>query len=158
MRTFEYRDEKSSKFWNIELQGDHFTVTYGKIGTKGSTTLKEYPGDEAKARKEHDKLVAEKTGKGYKETTPAAAPAPAPAAAAPAPAAEPAKKPKAAASKKTKPAAAPAAPVAVAPPPPPPPAPAPAASGPRKFVFQEGTSHKFWHIELQGSTVTTTYG
>jgi uncharacterized protein (TIGR02996 family) len=75
MRTFEYRDDKSSKFWSIELQGRRFTVNFGRIGTTGQTQVKEFP-DEAKARKEHDKLIAEKTGKGYVETTPRSAPVP----------------------------------------------------------------------------------
>ena len=30
-----YMDAKSSKFWNIELNGDSHTVTYGRIGTDG---------------------------------------------------------------------------------------------------------------------------
>jgi uncharacterized protein (TIGR02996 family) len=74
MRTFEFRDGKSSKFWNIELRGDTFTVTFGKIGAKGQTQTKKFA-DAATARKEHDKLVKEKLGKGYVETTPAATPA-----------------------------------------------------------------------------------
>jgi uncharacterized protein (TIGR02996 family) len=72
MRTFQYVDAKSSKFWNIELKGPSFTVCYGKIGSAGQTQVKEFA-DEAKARQEHDKLVAEKLAKGYRETTPAAA-------------------------------------------------------------------------------------
>jgi len=68
MRTFEYDDGKSQKFWNIELSGDSFTVTFGKLGTKGQTQTKTFP-DAAKALKEHDKLVAEKVKKGYRETT-----------------------------------------------------------------------------------------
>ena len=39
---------------------------YGKIGTSGQQTLKEF-GDAAAAQKEYDKLVAEKTKKGYVE-------------------------------------------------------------------------------------------
>src|SRR5436309_1121380 len=89
MRTFEFRDAKSSKFWNIDLKGNSFTVTYGKIGAAGQTQTKEFP-DEARTRKEADKLVAEKVGKGYVETTPKSAPAPAPVAASPAPAPAPA--------------------------------------------------------------------
>jgi predicted DNA-binding WGR domain protein len=68
MRTFTYSDDKSSKFWNIELTGSEFTVTYGKVGTKGQTQTKSFA-DEAKAQKEYDKLVKEKVGKGYVETT-----------------------------------------------------------------------------------------
>src|SRR4051794_40635856 len=76
MRTFTFTDEKSNKFWNIDLKGKSFTVQFGRIGTAGQTQTKDFP-DEARARKEHDKLVAEKLAKGYEETTPAAAPQPA---------------------------------------------------------------------------------
>lgn len=68
MRTFEYRDAKSAKFWNIELKGKSFTVTYGRLGAKGQTQTKDFPTDE-KAKIAHDKLIAEKLGKGYTETT-----------------------------------------------------------------------------------------
>jgi uncharacterized protein (TIGR02996 family) len=66
MRQFTYSDAKSHKFWNIELQGNSFTVTYGRQGTTGQTQTKTFA-DEDKARKEHDKLVREKLGKGYVE-------------------------------------------------------------------------------------------
>jgi uncharacterized protein (TIGR02996 family) len=66
MRTFEYKDDKSNKFWSIELQGNQFTVTFGRIGTAGQTQVKTFP-DEAAAQKEHDKLIREKLGKGYVE-------------------------------------------------------------------------------------------
>lgn len=75
MRTFEFSDATSHKFWNIDHQGRKVTVTYGRIGSAGQTQVKEF-GDEAAARKEHDKLVVEKTRKGYKETTPSAKAAP----------------------------------------------------------------------------------
>src|SRR5262245_59713694 len=68
MRTFLFSDEWSHKFWNIELKGATFTVTFGRVGAAGTTQTKSFP-DEAKARKEHDKLVAEKFKKGYVETT-----------------------------------------------------------------------------------------
>jgi uncharacterized protein (TIGR02996 family) len=68
MRTFEFTDGKSNKFWNIELEGSNFTVTFGKIGTSGQTQTKEFA-DDAKAKAAHDKLVAEKLAKGYVETT-----------------------------------------------------------------------------------------
>jgi uncharacterized protein (TIGR02996 family) len=77
MRTFVFDDGKSHKFWNIELSGTSFTVTYGKVGTQGQTQTKSFP-DVTRARKEHDKLVAEKLKKGYTETTPASTPAPTP--------------------------------------------------------------------------------
>jgi uncharacterized protein (TIGR02996 family) len=73
MRTFEYRDAKSAKFWSIDLEGKTFTVTFGRIGTAGQTQTKTFP-DESKAIKEHDKLIAEKLAKGYAEKAPAAEP------------------------------------------------------------------------------------
>jgi uncharacterized protein (TIGR02996 family) len=75
MRTFVFSDAKSQKFWNIDLQGASFTVNFGKVGTKGQTQTKDFPSAE-KARKAHDKLVAEKLAKGYVETTAAPSPLP----------------------------------------------------------------------------------
>jgi predicted DNA-binding WGR domain protein len=63
MRTFEHRDGRSHKFWTIDLQGDRFTVTFGRSGTAGQTQTKTFA-DETKARAAHDKLVAEKLAKG----------------------------------------------------------------------------------------------
>jgi uncharacterized protein (TIGR02996 family) len=77
MRTFVFSDGKSNKFWNIDLQGSSFTVTFGKVGTKGQTQKKDFA-DAAKAKQAHDKLVAEKLGKGYVETTAARPQGPAP--------------------------------------------------------------------------------
>ncbi len=54
------------------MQGSSFTVTYGKIGTEGQTQTKSFASAE-KAQAEADKLVREKTSKGYVETTPTAA-------------------------------------------------------------------------------------
>ena len=66
MRRFECRDGASSKFWEIALSGKSFTIRFGKIGTDGQSQVKSFPNDGA-AKKEHDKLVAEKTKKGYVE-------------------------------------------------------------------------------------------
>jgi uncharacterized protein (TIGR02996 family) len=68
VRTFTFSDAKSHKFWNIDLKGSQFTVTYGRIGADGQTQVKEFANAGA-AEKAHDKLIAEKTGKGYVETT-----------------------------------------------------------------------------------------
>src|SRR5688572_10964739 len=75
MRTFIYSDERSHKFWSIDLKGSSFTVTWGKVGTTGQSQVKTFP-DESKAKKEYEKLVKEKTGKGYVETTAKAEPEP----------------------------------------------------------------------------------
>ena len=71
MRTFQFSDAKSHKFWTIDVQGSSFTVKYGKVGTAGQTQTKSFPSAE-KAQAEADKLIREKTGKGYRETTPKA--------------------------------------------------------------------------------------
>lgn len=66
MPRYEFVEGSSSKFWEIELDGTSFTTTYGRIGTDGQTSIKEWDTEE-KAKKEYDKLVAEKTKKGYEE-------------------------------------------------------------------------------------------
>ena len=65
-RTFEFNDEKSSKFWTIETNDNELTVTFGKIGTKGQTQTKSFA-DEDVCTKEAEKLIREKTKKGYVE-------------------------------------------------------------------------------------------
>jgi DNA ligase-1 len=65
-RYFEFVDGASSKFWEIWMDGTDVTTQWGKIGTAGQTKTKAFL-DEAKAKKEYDKLLAEKTGKGYAE-------------------------------------------------------------------------------------------
>lgn len=64
MPRYEFSDGKSNKFWEIELQGKAFTTTYGRIGTSGQSTTKEF-GSDGEASKQYEKLVAEKVGKGY---------------------------------------------------------------------------------------------
>lgn len=65
-RTFEFKDDKSSKFWEITQNGDTVTVRYGKTGTQGQSQDKVFA--DAVAASEHaDKLIKEKTGKGYVE-------------------------------------------------------------------------------------------
>ena len=41
MPRYEFSDGKSNKFWQIELSGNSFTTTYGRIGTDGQSTTKE---------------------------------------------------------------------------------------------------------------------
>src|SRR5688572_24306996 len=65
MPRYEFSEGSSNKFWDITLTGKSFTTTYGKIGANGQTTIKTFKSD-GDAKKEHDKLVAEKTKKGYK--------------------------------------------------------------------------------------------
>ncbi|MGZ3418997.1 MAG: WGR domain-containing protein [Polyangiales bacterium] len=141
MPRYEFSEGTSNKFWEINLDGASFTTTYGKIGANGQTTIKKF-GSAAEAKKEYDKLVAEKTKKGY-------------ALAGDAPAA-PAVEEKAVEKVEAKPAAAEK-----------PKAAAKAANsgssasgkpGARYFEFVEGTSSKFWEIILEDTTVKTRYG
>jgi uncharacterized protein (TIGR02996 family) len=69
MRTFQYSDAKSHKFWAIDVSGDSLTVTYGKVGSRGQTREKTFANNEA-ARDETDKLMRQKLKKGYVEITP----------------------------------------------------------------------------------------
>lgn len=154
MPRYELVDGTSRKFWQIERDGTSFTTTYGRIGTDGQTSLKEFDSDE-KAKKEYDKLIAEKVKKGYQlvdgdeDGEDASAPAPKP----------PAAKPKAAAT--SKPVSpfddegddevdddddAQAAPVKGG------------EAGARYFELVDGKSSKFWEIQLDGASFTTRYG
>jgi len=141
MPRYEFSEGTSNKFWEIRLEGTAFVTSYGKIGTSGAETRKEWP-NAAVAQKEYDKLVAEKVKKGYQpvgggKTAPAKA---APAKAAPAKAAA-----------KAAPAAPAKAPAQAAPA-------APAASGALRYEFNEGGSSKFWEIEVTGSSFVTRFG
>jgi len=144
-RYFEFVEGTSSKFWEIWREDTKVFTRYGKIGAAGQTTIKDEGGEE-KAQKLYDKLVKEKTGKGYVEKTtggsPTAAP-PAPEKAAPA-AASPAPSP-------AKPAPAPAKPAPV-------PAAAAVPAGTRRFEFSEDGSNKFWEVTLDGNAHTVRYG
>jgi predicted DNA-binding WGR domain protein len=151
MPRYEFKEGTSNKFWEISLEGSSFTTTYGKIGTDGQSTIKEYDSDD-KAKQEYDKLIGEKTKKGYVLVSGGNGPA----AAAPAKAAPAAK----AANKELfddegddeeeKPKAKPAAGGGGGK--------TSKSGGGRYFEFVEGTSSKFWEIQLDGSSFTTRYG
>ena len=68
MRRFEMVEGTSSKFWEIALEGASFTVRFGRIGTDGQTQNKSFQSPTL-AQTEHDKLVAEKVKKGYREVS-----------------------------------------------------------------------------------------
>ena len=65
-RRFEFVEGSSNKFWEVWVEGSNVFTQYGRIDSKGQTTIKDYSDDVA-ARKAADKLIAEKTGKGYVE-------------------------------------------------------------------------------------------
>jgi predicted DNA-binding WGR domain protein len=65
-RYFEFVDTKSSKFWEVWIEGATIFTRFGKIGANGQTTVKEFPAlDDAQAML--DKSIAEKIRKGYVE-------------------------------------------------------------------------------------------
>ena len=66
VRYFELIDGTSRKFWEISVADDAFTVRFGRIGTSGQSQTKSFA-DEARARREAEKLIAEKVKKGYVE-------------------------------------------------------------------------------------------
>jgi uncharacterized protein (TIGR02996 family) len=66
-RYFEFNEGTSNKFWEVSLDGNSVRTRYGKIGTPGQQTIKDFS-SKPDAQKELDKLVAEKTKKGYAET------------------------------------------------------------------------------------------
>lgn len=65
-RYFEFVDAKSSKFWEVWIEGTTMFTRFGKIGTNGQTTVKELPAVDA-AQAMLDKSIAEKIRKGYVE-------------------------------------------------------------------------------------------
>ncbi len=67
-RRFEFVDGNSSKFWEVWVTGCQMCTRYGRIGSSGQTTTKDYA-NEAGAIKAMEKLIGEKTGKGYIEKT-----------------------------------------------------------------------------------------
>lgn len=65
-RRFEFVEGGASKFWEITAKGTEVTVRYGRIGSDGQTKVKSFP-NEAAAAAHVEKLIGEKTGKGYQE-------------------------------------------------------------------------------------------
>lgn len=65
-RRFEFKDANSEKYWEIEQVGNTFTTWWGKIGAEPQSKTKTFT-SEAEAKIEYEKIVAEKTRKGYTE-------------------------------------------------------------------------------------------
>jgi len=63
---FEFRSGSSRKFWRIVKNGSKITTHYGKIGTLGQMTTKDYG---SKVDQKLDSLIKSKKGKGYVEKT-----------------------------------------------------------------------------------------
>jgi uncharacterized protein (TIGR02996 family) len=64
MPLYEFKEGSSSKFWEITLSGNSFTTRWGKIGTKGQEKTQSFS-NPIEARREYEKLINEKTKKGY---------------------------------------------------------------------------------------------
>jgi len=67
-RRFEFIAGSSQKFWEVSVTSNSFTVRFGRIGTSGQSQTKSFA-DEEKAKREAEKLIAEKIKKGYVERT-----------------------------------------------------------------------------------------
>ncbi len=65
-RYFEFVEGKSSKFWEITVDDTEVTVRYGRIGSDGTSKVKTFS-DAAAAADHAEKLIGEKTEKGYVE-------------------------------------------------------------------------------------------
>ncbi|WP_155520660.1 WGR domain-containing protein, partial [Ralstonia solanacearum] len=74
VRAFRFEQGGSHKFWRASLRGTELSVSYGRIGSTGQTNVKQFDSAE-RARREMDKLVAEKLRKGYMEDQEAKTPA-----------------------------------------------------------------------------------
>jgi len=61
-----YIDGNSDKFWQIEVSGNEYTVTYGRNGTSGTSQTKTFT-DNDECLKVAEKLLNEKIKKGYSE-------------------------------------------------------------------------------------------
>ena len=89
MPRFTNTEDGAAKFWEIAVDGASVTVRFGKIGTAGQTKTKVHP-SAAAAERDAEKLIREKTAKGYlpagDSPSPETPPAPAEAETSPAPA------------------------------------------------------------------------
>lgn len=72
-REFYYQDDRSNKFWTIELIDRACITTHGRIGSKPRETRKEFPTEDV-AQRELEKQIASKLKKGYVEGALAAVP------------------------------------------------------------------------------------
>jgi predicted DNA-binding WGR domain protein len=158
MPRYEFSEGSSNKFWEIELDGTSFTTTYGRIGTEGQTSLKEFDSEEAAAR-EYEKLVAEKVKKGY--ALAGSAPAAVTVAGKKTPVFDDEGDEDDEPTSRGRPMNLPSNPAEVAKPAKPAAASGSSKSGDagaRYFELVDGKSSKFWEIALDGASFTTRYG
>jgi len=67
-RYFEFVHTKSSKFWEVWIDGPKLFTRFGKIGASGQTTTKDFPSPD-QATIAMQKAIGGKTKKGYVETS-----------------------------------------------------------------------------------------
>jgi predicted DNA-binding WGR domain protein len=65
-RRYELSEGSANKFWEIEISGKSITTRWGRIGSNGQSKTKAFETESA-AKSELEKLIKEKTGKGYGE-------------------------------------------------------------------------------------------
>ncbi len=65
-RRFEFVGGTSAKFWEVDTHQNQVTVRFGRIGAAGQTQIKTFT-DAATAAGHAEKLIGEKTKKGYVE-------------------------------------------------------------------------------------------
>ena len=63
---FEYTDEVSNKFWEINLKGNQVIITFGRIGNKPQQSKKRF-GTNEEAKKFVETKIKEKVKKRYIE-------------------------------------------------------------------------------------------
>jgi predicted DNA-binding WGR domain protein len=64
VRSLHFEQGGSQKFWRASVRGNELTVTFGRKGSNGQSLLKQFESND-RALKEMEKLVTEKTRKGY---------------------------------------------------------------------------------------------
>jgi Uncharacterized conserved protein len=65
-KCFQLVNEHHSKFWTVEVVGNTYLATFGKIGTYGQTQVKSFPTNWQAENKAYE-MIREKEGKGYIE-------------------------------------------------------------------------------------------
>jgi predicted DNA-binding WGR domain protein len=66
-RYFTYKDEKTEKFWSVDIADTTITIVYGKGHTLGVTHTKKMESPE-EAEREVAKMIKDKVRNGYRET------------------------------------------------------------------------------------------
>ena len=66
VRRFELVNDEHSKYWECSVKGTNFVVHYGRIGSDGQESVKEFE-SKTEANEYLEKKVAEKTKEGYEE-------------------------------------------------------------------------------------------